>query len=163
METGKYKAVIIYYSLEGNTKEVANYISRKFNIHSIEVVSKKTYPKHGPKKYLVGGYDVIKKYTPRIEEINIEDYDVVFLGSPIWAGTFAPPIRTLIKSGKLQGKNIHYFYTHKGGAMNASNKIEECDLNIVSTLSIANVSSNMADIKPLVINWVSEIVNREER
>ncbi len=161
METGKYKAVVVYYSLEGNTKKIAEYMSSKFDIDILEVLSRKEYPRYGAKKYLVGGLDVFKKVMPEIEDIDIERYDAVFLGSPVWAGTFAPPIRTLIRSGKLEGKDIHYFYTHKGGAMNASSRIEECDLNIVSTLSIANVEKNMEDIKPTVINWVNEIINKE--
>ncbi len=160
METGKYKTVIVYYSLEGSTKRVAEYISRKFDIEAIEIQSKKKYPKSGASKYIVGSYDVIKKSTPIINDVELDEYDLVILGSPIWVGTFAPPIRTLIESGKLSGKKVCYFYTHKGGAMSASSKMEEVGLNIISSLSIANVNKNMSDIKPVIINWVTSIVNK---
>ncbi len=163
METGKYKPVVVYYSLSGRTRRVAEYISRKFGIDTIEIVSKKEYPKQGAKVYLIGGYDVIKKRTPEIEDIDVTDYDLVLLGTPVWAGTFAPPVRTLIESGKLNDKKIGYFYTHNGGAMSASNRIEETGLDIVSTLSIANVKEELGDIKPLVLNWVTEIIKDKEK
>jgi multimeric flavodoxin WrbA len=41
------------------------------------------------------------KIKPKLEPINVDfqAFDVIFLGSPIWAGTYAPPIKTLLEDG----------------------------------------------------------------
>ena len=53
---------------------------------------------------------------PLAEEIgNIDDVDIVFIGSPNWLKTFAPPVLTFLRSANLDGKTIIPFCTHGGG------------------------------------------------
>lgn len=46
---------------------------------------------------------------------NIADYDVIFIGSPVWYGTFAPPVATFLSQGDFSGKTVIPFCTHGGG------------------------------------------------
>ncbi len=160
METGQYKAAVVYYSLDGNTKKVAEYISRKFSLDIIEIISDKNYGKNSFQKYVVGVCDVINKSTPLINDINLDGYDFILLGSPVWVGTCAPPVRSLINSGKLNGKKIGFFFTHSGSAMHAEEKIEKFNLDIISMLLMPNVKKNNSDLKPLVINWMLDIKSK---
>lgn len=51
-----------------------------------------------------------------MEEGNNDiDAEVVFIGSPNWLATFAPPVLTFLRSADLQGKTIIPFCTHGGG------------------------------------------------
>ena len=51
---------------------------------------------------------------------RIADYDVVFLGYPIWFGTYAMPIATLVKEQDFAGKTIVPFCTFGSGGLNTS-------------------------------------------
>lgn len=46
---------------------------------------------------------------------NAADYDVIFIGSPVWYGTFAPPVGTFLAQNDLSGKTVIPFCTHGGG------------------------------------------------
>ena len=43
------------------------------------------------------------------------DYDIIFIGSPVWYGTFAPPVGTFLARNDLAGKTVAPFCTHGGG------------------------------------------------
>ena len=59
--------------------------------------------------------DVLKNYCKKIA-----DYDVIFLGYPIWYGTYANPIVTLVKAEDFAGKTIVPFCTFGSGGLNTS-------------------------------------------
>lgn len=63
------------------------------------------------------------KDKPELEAFNADfsKYDIVFVGSPVWAWTYTPAIRTLVENGYLKGKKI-YFFTTSGGD---KRKVEE--------------------------------------
>lgn len=46
---------------------------------------------------------------------NVADYDIIFVGSPVWYGTFAPPLGTFFSQNDLSGKTVVPFCTHGGG------------------------------------------------
>ena len=46
---------------------------------------------------------------------KVADYDIVFVGSPVWYGTFAPPLGTFFSQNDLSGKTVIPFCTHGGG------------------------------------------------
>ena len=58
------KSLVIYYSLEGNTKLIADTIKNELNSDVLELRTKKQYPNKGFKKYLWGGKSVILKEKP---------------------------------------------------------------------------------------------------
>lgn len=116
------KNLILYYSLEGNTEFIATELNKLIDSDLIRIKPIKDINKDGFMKYIWGGKDVIMGKMPAIEElnININEYQNIFIGSPIWAGTFAPPIKTLLNMGLIRGKNIYYLYTHDGGHSRAN-------------------------------------------
>jgi len=112
------KSLIVYYSLEGNTELVAGKIQKNLDADVIRLVPKKEYPKGNFKKYLWGGKSVTFGEKPKLEEysFSIDDYDVIVIGTPIWAGTFTPPIKTFLADNKISGKDIYLFTCSLGGA-----------------------------------------------
>jgi flavodoxin len=113
------KNLVIYYSLEGNTNLIAQTISKEINADILELIPKKEFPSTGFKKYLWGGKSVIFKQKPTLinkdKDINI--YDNIFIGTPIWAGTYASPLNTFIDNYKISNKNIALFACHGGGGV----------------------------------------------
>ena len=46
---------------------------------------------------------------------TLDGYDVVFIGSPVWYGTYAPPVAEFLKTHAFAGKTAVPFCTHGGG------------------------------------------------
>ena len=66
------------------------------------------------------------KPTKTVDEAKVTDYDCVILGTPVWAGTFAPPLRTLIRAnaGKWREKKIAVFVCSGGGPGKTLDKLK---------------------------------------
>ena len=125
------KKAIVYYSMSGNTEYVAKYISEKIDADLIRIEPKKEYPNKGVKKFLWGGKSALMGETPELEkyEFNSDQYDYIIFGTPVWASSFTPPIRTFIKENKekLNGKKIGAFICYMGGgAEKAIEKLKQC-------------------------------------
>jgi flavodoxin len=142
------KTAVIYYSLEGNTKYTAEKIAAKLGAALIRLIPVKEYPTGKVSKYFWGGKSATFGEAPRLEpyRFDISQYDLVILGTPIWAGTFAPPLRTFIRENKLTGKKIALFACCSGGAAEKcfeQLKKEAGDCTIVSTLRLIDPLKGM--------------------
>lgn len=156
------KKLVMYYSLEGHTKKVAEFIGKVIEADICELKLKKEIKPSGFSKYFWGGSQVFMSKSPELLplDINFEEYDEVYLGTPIWAWTFAPPIRTILEGNYLRNKNIYYFYTHGGGPGKAEEKAkEEINKNnkFISTIGIydKDIRENMIKIEKEIKNWLN--------
>ena len=112
------KTAIVYYSMSGNTKYVADIIAEKIDADIIRIEPVKAYPDQGAKKFIWGGKSAVMGETPALQpyEFSAEKYDRIILGTPVWASTFAPPIRSFLKENPdIHGKKIAVFTCFSGG------------------------------------------------
>lgn len=111
------KTAVVYYSLEGNTKFAAEKIAEKVGAALIELRCVKEYPTGNVSKFLWGGKSATFGEKPALlpYEFNAADYDAVILGAPVWAGKYAPPLRTFLTENDLAGKKIGFFVCCGGG------------------------------------------------
>lgn len=111
------KTIVIFYSLEGNTKYISEIISKELNADILEFKTKKEYPSSGFKKYFWGGKSVVLKEKPELicDKIDLDSYENIIIGAPIWAGTYAAPYNTFVKTHKFSGKKVALFACHSGG------------------------------------------------
>ena len=116
------KALVLYYSQTSNTKAVAQEIARqlKADIEEIALVT----PYDGDYKATIERSKKEREQgiTPEIKplKVDVAKYDVIFLGYPIWYGTYAPPIATLLDKVDLSGKTIVPFCTFGSGGLESS-------------------------------------------
>lgn len=105
------KTLIVYYSLEGNTKMVAEMIADKIDADLLELKPVKNYPTGRVSKYLWGGKSAVMGDTPELEKYDIELslYDMIIFGTPVWASTLTPPLRTFIRQNTLTDKTVAAF------------------------------------------------------
>lgn len=120
------KTVILYYSYEGNTKMIAEKCAQVLNCDIFRIETKKAFKSQGLMKYVWGGKQAMMKELPDLVSFNFDlnAYDTVLLGTPIWSWTIAPAIRSLLEK-HLKDKDIYLFYTHEGGDQNITQKAEE--------------------------------------
>lgn len=111
------KTAIIYYSLEGNMDYIAKRIGDENKCDLYRLIPKKEYPTGKISKFFWGGKSVTFGEKPALlnDKININEYDTIIIGSPVWAGTYAPPLNTFFHDYKIQSKNIILVATNSGG------------------------------------------------
>lgn len=111
------KTAVVYYSLEGNTKFVATQIAKEMNADLLELRSVKKYATSGPMKYVVGGKDAMTGKKPELESYSFqkENYDLIIIGTPVWASVCAPPIRTFLAKEDLSSIKVAFFACSGGG------------------------------------------------
>jgi len=153
--------LVVYYSFEGNTKFVAETIAREIGADLLELKPKKEMKGHGFSKFIWGGRQVMLKIKPELEPLakNPADYDLIFIGTPVWAYTFTPPLRSFFSQVKLQNKKIALFCTHEGnpGKIFEHMKKELSGNEIIGQQGFKDAlkekDRNLADIK----NWIKEL------
>ncbi len=112
------KTLIVYFSLEGNTKWAAERIASELNGDLLALTPKAAYPDKGFRKYFWGGKSSVMKEAPELEpyKTDLKNYERVVLAAPVWAGNFAPPLRTFIQSEDLTGKQLALVTCSGGGS-----------------------------------------------
>lgn len=121
------KILVVFYSLDGNTKLIAESIAEAVNGDLLEIKPVKEITRNNFLKIFAGGKQAITKAEPELMPFNVkpQDYDVIFIGTPVWAWTFAPALRTFFRDVKLKDKKIGLFCCHGGGPRNFFEKFEE--------------------------------------
>lgn len=111
------KTAIVYYSLNGNIRYVSGKIAKELGADLFELVPVKAYPDKGMKKFIWGGSAVTFKKKPELESytFNAADYELVIIATPVWAGSFTPPLRTFFEDNNLTGKKIAVVASSAGG------------------------------------------------
>ena len=112
------KTVIIYYSLTGFTASIAEAMAKVMKADTIELKTKKDLRKEPNfQAFIKGGSQVFLKKKPALQEykFNPDDYDLIIIGTPVWAWTYAPPLRTFFADHHIEGKKAVVFATHQGG------------------------------------------------
>ena len=121
------KKLVIYYSKTGNTKIVAETIAKQTKADIEELKWKREIKSKGFFKYFLGGYNSKLRRNVKILplEKNLEDYDTIFIGTPIWAGNMNPAIRTFLKNHPLQNKKVALFCTCGGEGGNNLDELKK--------------------------------------
>ena len=105
------KKLVVFYSLDGNTKFIAQNLAQKLGADILELKPEKEIPKIEPLKHFWGGKQVVMKEPPKLQKynLNLADYDTLIIGTPVWAFNFSPPVRALLKENKIENKKIILF------------------------------------------------------
>jgi len=111
------KSLIVYYSRTGTTKKVADKLADKLKADKEEIIDLKN--RKGAVGYIIGGKDAMTKKLTKINELkkNPENYDLLIIGTPVWAFTMAPAIRTFLIKIKDYNKKIALFFTAGSSGM----------------------------------------------
>ena len=118
------KMLVIYYSQTSNTQGVAKEIATKLGADLEEIVPMELYEGDFQATIERGKKELDEGTYPEIHPIkaNVADYDVIFIGYPIWFGTYAPPVFTWLNQVDLSGKKVVPFCTFGSGGLESSVK-----------------------------------------
>ena len=109
---------VIYFSLEGNTKFAAQRLAGELRADQLPLIPVKKYPMGKFSKYFWAGKSAFFREAPKLEayRFDADKYNAILLGTPIWASTFAPPLRTFLRANRLAGKKVAFFASCSGGS-----------------------------------------------
>jgi len=158
--TGNWKVLTVYYSHSGNTRECAHQIHARAGGDILEIVPADPYPRdydavvEQAKRELKAGYRPVLRANAE----NIESYDVLFVGSPNWWDTVAPPIMTFLSQCDLTDKAIFPFVTHEGTGLGRSAKdLARICPNATILEGLAVRGREVEHAQPLVSEWLRKL------
>lgn len=118
------KTLVLYYSQTSNTKAVAEEIATRLGADMEEIVAVNPYDPDFQATIARCMQEREQGVTPEIEPVkaDLSKYDVIFLGYPVWFGTYAPPVATFLAQADLGGKRVVPFCTFGSGGLESSVK-----------------------------------------
>lgn len=157
------KKLIVYFTYTNNTKKIAEYIKEKLNCDILEIKTVVPYS---------DDYDSVvndqqnsegSSFLPEIQKINLnlEEYDEIILGTPVWWYRPVPAIRTFLTKYDLTGKTIKPFATNAGwlgrtfkeiNSLCPNSKVEE-GMNIV----FESYSDKLVTKESEIDNWINSL------
>jgi len=159
------KTIVAYYSRTGNTKFVSEKIAQQLGADLCEIVDKKK--REGKLVFLTGGRDALQEKLTDIEVSKpVDEYDLIIIGSPVWAGKIAPAIRKFIVTNDFRGKSVGLFVTLGG------NKLEKSLKNMKEAIAAKGIVGEYGFTKPMenqekiddqIETWCRQIKEHSQR
>ena len=105
------KILVVYYSKTGNTERAARDVATALSADIERIVDKKK--RDGFFAFFASGRDAMAQKQTAIEPLSKDpaSYDLVVVGTPVWAGNITPAIRTFLEMYKGKFRNIAYIVT----------------------------------------------------
>lgn len=120
-----------------------------------EIYTRQPYPTMYQKLLLQADKEIHYGYHPALLPVskNPRDYELIFVGTPNWYSTMAPPIAAYLSQNPLSGKKVIPFCTHGGGG---SGHIEKDMRKICTDANMQEIFSIMGDGGPHLKNNISQ-------
>ena len=118
------KVLVLYYSQTSNTKAVAEEIAAKLGADIEEIVAVNPYDGDFQATIARSMQERQEGILPEIQPIqaDIAAYETIFLGFPVWFGTYAPPVAALLEQVDFAGKKVVPFCTFGSGGLDSSTR-----------------------------------------
>ena len=135
-ERSNKKTAVVYFSATGNTKQIAEYVKDVTDSDIFEIIPKQKYTSedlnYGDNNTRATIEQRDNSARPEIEnKIDVSNYDVIFLGYPIWWGDVPKIILSFIDNTNLNGKTIIPFCTSgSSGISTSENTLRAYNSNI---------------------------------
>ena len=116
------KTLVAFYSRTGTTKKVAELIAKSLKADIEEIIDTKN--RNGPLGYILSGRDGMRKMPAKIKKPvkNPASYDLVVIGTPIWAWNMSAPVRAYLMQAQGKVKKTAFFCTMGGSGHEAAFK-----------------------------------------
>lgn len=154
------RVAVVFFSGTGNTKEVANLIAKEANADIFEIIPEDIYTSddlnYNDDNCRANREMNDDSARPAISnDLSVaSEYDVIYLGYPIWWGTAPRIIQTFIESYDLSGATIYTFCTSGGsGIENSISELQKLytDVNIIDGKRLNDATES--DIK----EWIESL------
>lgn len=156
------KSLVVFYSLGGSTKAIAEAVAQAISADVLELKTKEQIRGNAFTKHLWGGRQVVRREKPELFPFNTNplDYDFLVIGTPVWAFTFTPAMRSFFNLVKLQNKKIALYCCSDGmpGKTIDNMKAELGGNEFVGGLRLAKTAQNKEKNINEAIEWIKKII-----
>ncbi|MBR2372654.1 MAG: NAD(P)H-dependent oxidoreductase [Lentisphaeria bacterium] len=157
------RSLVVYFSWSnaGNTRNLAKMIAAETKADIEELLPIKPYPVKYQEVLRQGRRELEKNIAVPVRKLKKDwrNYDIIFVGSPIWFATYAPPVRTFLQKNDLKGKKVLFFCTHGRGGPGKFFKEAAALVPHAKTGKNFNCyAAHMKKISPEVKKWAAEVI-----
>ena len=162
--TGDSKILVAYFSWSGNTQQLANWVAEKSDGELFRIVPEEAYASDfdgcadRAQTELRNG--TRPPLSSHIEEEIMAEYDVIFVGFPIWGYDLPMPVWTFLEEYDLSGKTIIPFFSHNGsssGASSISTIKRLCPDSTVVDDYLSVRGSSVSSAESQVTSWINDL------
>ena len=160
--TGDSKILVAYFSWSGNTQTLANMVAEKSGGELFRIVPEIAYTNDDvfdrAQNELNNG--TRPPLSEHIDEEVMAEYDVIFVGFPIWWYDLPMPVWTFLEEYDLSGKTIIPFFSHNGsssGASSISTVKRLCPDSTVENNYLSIRGSSVSGAESQVENWINNL------
>lgn len=167
------KSIVLYFSkkgenysggslvnlTKGNTEVVAEYIRDITGGDLFEIKPVNPYPSDYYECTDVAKDELRKNIRPNVQQMpgDLSEYDTVFIGGPIWWGTYPMPMFTVLEKIDWTGKTVMPFSTHEGSGLgNVERDMKKLCAGANVKPGLAIYGSSVASAKSDVEKWVNK-------
>ena len=160
IEASNKKVAVVYFSATGTTKQVAGLIKNETSADIFEIMPKQKYTSedlnYGDRNTRATKEQNDENARPEIEnKIDLSNYDIVYLGYPIWWGNVPKIVLSFMDNTNLDGKTVIPFCTSGStGISTSENTLKSYKTNIkwISGKRFSNSTT-----KDEVSNWIKNL------
>ncbi len=155
------KILVVYYSRTGYTRIVAKQIAQSLHADLLEL--KEQTNRRGIRGFIKGGYDALRHNPTKLMPLDKKSsaYDLVITGSPVWAGTLCPAMRTFLQKNAPFIKQVAFFCTHGGGGASKSYADVKTLIgkHLVATMALRDKAVRCDNMSPAIDDFLRALSN----
>jgi flavodoxin len=156
------KILILYYSGTGKTEVVAKTLSLQLYGDLLKITDYKE--KNSFKSRITSAIDAFREVKTVIspKTFDLTDYDLIYVGTPVWMANSVPAIITAIDTYNFKGKKVILFATMKNMGGNKAikrmgEKLQSRGARIINSFTIKTKDKNISQITGDTLNIISSL------
>lgn len=148
------KSLIVYFSKTGTTERIANEIKDITGSDIVKIETVNPYPEDYNETVEIAQNEKNEKARPEIKTTvdNLDQYDTIYLGYPIWWSTMPMAVFTFIENNNLDGKTIIPFSSHKGSGLGSS--VSDLKTALPNSTIKDGLACNSSTTTAQIKNWI---------
>lgn len=161
----KNNILIVYFSYTGNTKTIAQYLQKQLNCDILELKPVNPYSDDYQTVVDEEQRKEGSNHLPEIQNINVNlnDYDKIIIGTPVWWYNVSPVVRTFLTQNDLSQKTVIPYATNAGWLGRTLENIKKLcpnsDVKLEKNIVFGSYSSNMITPIKEIDDWILKIKN----
>ena len=155
---GDKKVLVVHYSRSGTTRKLAEAIASVLNCDIEEI--RDTTDRSGLFGWLRAGRDAFFKKLTVLEDVRTDPggYDLVVIGTPVWAGSMSCATRTYISQFKGRLKEVVFFATMGNSVGSTFRQMEElCGKKPLACLALKTKRVRKGDFQESVEMFIEQM------
>ena len=159
------RCLVVFYSLTGNTAFIAEEIAEELTADILRLEPQKEIPRNVT-RYFFGGRQNVRRETPPLKPFRKDpvSYEMIIIGSPVWAWDFAPPVRSFLRQVDLSGKKTAVFCCSHGmaGATLQNLRAALASAGCLAELQLIDPLSRPKKNKEIIHGWCRRLAQEEK-